>query len=194
MNTNRLVSTISYNTESFLSGKIHSLVNQGVLEYAHWIFHTPEDDGEKRHAHLIVKPNRRLDTEVLRKEFAEIVAGEDLPRGVLPFDYSKIKDWILYGVHDSAYLASKLQTRKYQYEKSDIHTTEPQLLHEQWREAHEGEDTRMARVVEMARKGVRFEEVVVMGLIPMNQFFQYRSLYEGFYNRQANRGNGKKHP
>lgn len=190
MQTSRLISTISYNSPSFLAGKLHDLVRQGIIEYAHWIWHEPEEDEKKQHAHILLKPNRRLDTSKLRNEFVEPVAGEDKPRGVLTFDNSKIVDWVLYAVHDRAYLLQKCQSRKYQYKREDIKTTEPDLLDEHWRSAHEGENKKMQQVISLAEQGVDWREVLKMGIINANQLFQYREVFFTFAQGKTER-NGK---
>jgi hypothetical protein len=188
MQTTKLISTISYNTPSFLKGKLFTLVNQGIIEYAHWIWHKPETDETKEHAHLVLKPNRRLDTMALGKEFLELVPGEDKPRVVLPFKSSKMKDWILYAVHDKCYLLRKNQNRAITYQKTDLHTTEYDLLEEDWRDAHEGEDGRIKQVIEAARSGVSFRQLVEMGVIPINQLFQLREVYQDFFVDALERG------
>lgn len=190
MQTTKLISTVSYNTPEYLSGRLRTLVEQGIIEYAHWIFHTPEDDEKKTHAHVILQPNKRLDTSALRNQFTELVAGEDKPRCVLPFKPSKMRDWILYAVHDTIYLTSKSQTRKFTYKKTDLHTTEPDLLEDDWRDAHEGENTRMRLVIELSERGVDWMDILKSGLIPVNQLFQYRKIWECFFMRKTDR-NGR---
>ena len=106
--TSKLISTISFNSPNFLAHRLHELQDNGVIEYAHWIWHKPEQDETKAHAHVLVKPNRRLDTSALRNSFKELQVGEDKPRGVLPFrTTSQVSDWMLYSAHDSLYLARK---------------------------------------------------------------------------------------
>lgn len=190
MQTTKLISTISYNTPAFLKGKLYTLVQQGIIEYAHWIYHKPEKDETKEHAHLVLKPNRRLDTSALRNEFLELVTGEEKPRNVLPFQSSKMKDWILYAVHDKYYLLRKNQNRAITYQKSDLHSTEYDLLEEDWRDAHEGEDGRIKQVIEAARGGVPFATLLEMGVIPINLLFQFKDIYQNFF-RDATERNGR---
>jgi len=193
MQTTKLISSISYNTPAFLRGKLYDLVRQGIIEYAHWIWHNPEEDEKKEHAHLVLKPNRRLDTSKLRNEFVEPVTGEEKPRGVLPFTPSKMNDWILYGVHDRVYLLRKCQNRKHHYEQKDIETTEPDLLNEHWRECHEGEDSRLTQVIELAGQGMTWPELLKTGLIPVNQLFQYREVFMTFVSPVTERADRKGH-
>lgn len=188
MNTTKLISTISFNTPSFLAGKLRSLVTEGVIEFAHWIYHQPEDDEKKGHFHLVLKPNRRLNTGALQNEFKEPVAGEDKPLGVLPFKNSKMQDWILYAVHDKAYLIRKnRQQRKFSYDQSEIKTTDSDLLEEDWREAHENEDSRVKQVIEMAENGVTWPEIIRLGVIPVNQLFQYKDIFFTCVDVKTNR-------
>lgn len=182
MNTSKLCSTISYNTPEFLSGKLYHLVQQGILEYAHWIWHKAEEDEKKGHAHVVIKPNKRLNTGALQNEFKETVSGEDKPRGVLPFKSSKMQDWVLYSVHDEPYLLRKgLQTRKFTYQKSDLHTTEPDQLEEDWRDAHQGEDNRVKQVIELAKNGTPWRTVLEMGLIPVQHIYHFKEVFGTFY-------------
>ena len=191
--TVKLIASVSYNSENFLAGKIRSLVDSGVLEYAYWIWHNPESDEKKRHAHLVVKPNKRLDTSKLRNEFKEIVAGEADPRCVLPFRPSKMSDWLLYAVHDAGYLAKKCQVRNHHYKKEDIKTTDIDLLDEDWRACHEGEDTRVSRCIELAQSGVDFGKLVQMGVVPVAQLFQFRDIWQNFYQATTERADGETH-
>lgn len=190
MQTTKLISTISFNTPEFLRGRLEDLVRQGVLEYAHWIFHEPEEDEKKPHAHLVLKPNRRLDTSSLSNEFKEVVSLAEAPLGILPFKSSKMRDWVLYSVHDFAYLLTKNQSRKKHYEKSDLQSTHPDLLDEDWREAHEGEDTRMSQVIKLAQDGMTFEEMLTSGIIPINHYFQYREIVMNFHGTCRNGRDG----
>ena len=193
MQTGKLISTISYNTAEFLKGKLNDLVRQGIIEYAHWVHHRPEEDEKKAHAHVVLKPNRRLDTSALRNEFVEPVAGEEKPRGVLPFQSSKMNDWLLYAVHDVAYLLRKNQNRKERYSRSDLLTTDADLLDEDWRAAHEGEDSRVKQVIELAQRGVSWVELLKTGLIPINQLFQYREVFMQFYTPETDRNGREGH-
>lgn len=193
MQTTKLVSSISYNSPDFLKGKLFDLVRQGIIEYAHWIWHEPEEDEKKAHSHIVVKPNKRLDTSKLRNEFIEPVVGEEKPLGILPFQSSKMGDWMLYAVHDVAYLLRKCQERNHHYRKEDLKTTEPDLLEEHWRDCHEGEDSRMRHVIELAEKGVEWSDILKMGFIPINQLFQFRELFFTFVKGQTDRDGRKGH-
>lgn len=193
MQTTKLISTISFNTPAFLSGVLNRLSRSGVIEYAHWIWHNPESDETKPHAHLVLKPNKRLNTQALRMEFTETVNGEDKPRGVLPFRPSKMGDFILYGSHDVTYLIRKGQRRDYHYKREDWHSTEPDLFSDDWRDCHEGEDNRITLLEEMVKEGLSWPQVVKSGIVPINHLFQYREVYFALQQIGVDRADGESH-
>lgn len=193
MQTSKLISTISFNTPPFLMGVLNRLVKSGIIEYSHWIWHQPETDETKPHAHVILKPNKRLNTQALKSEFTETVTGEDKPRGVLPFRPSKMDDFILYGSHDVTYLIRKGQRRGHHYERSDWHSTEPDLFSDDWRDCHEGADRRIPILEEMARNGLSWADVIKSCVIPINHLFQYREIFFAFVQQGVERGEGEKH-
>lgn len=188
--TTKLISSISYNTPEFLKGKLYDLVRQGVLEYAYWIFHKPESDEKKSHAHFVVKPNRRLDTSALRNLFIEPVACEELPRGVHPFrPTSRISDWILYNAHDVNYLIRKGETRKIHYGQKDFLSTDRDMFDEDWRDCHRANDSKIPILKDLADKGVPWVQVVSMGFLPVNQLFQYKDIFFTFAQNKIDETN-----
>lgn len=188
MQTSRLISTISYNSSAFLSGRLSDLVKKGVLEYAHWILHKPDSDEKKSHFHLVLQPNKRLNTEALRKEFVELSSDSSKPLGVQPFRVSKMSDWLLYAVHDRAYLLQKGLQRSIFYGFDDLQSTEPDFLLQQWREASEGENQRLKQVLDLVAAGEDFMSLVQRGVIPLNQYFQYRDLVLTLQSRGLSNG------
>ena len=187
--TSKLISTISFNTPNFLLRRLHELQDKGVIEYAHWIWHKPEQDETKNHAHVLVKPNRRLDTSALRNEFKELLVGEDKPRGVLPFrPTSRVSDWLLYSAHDSLYLARKGEARVEHYEKVDFKSTDEDLLEEDWRDCHRTDDSKLSMLKDMVRLNKSWPEVLEMGFLPINQLFQYREIFFALLQHATDRG------
>lgn len=178
MQTSKVISTISYNTEGFLSNLLPALVNNGLIDWCHWIKHEAEEDEKKAHYHLILRPSKRLDTNALQTFFMELVPAQK-PLKCLPFVISKtIKDWVLYSAHDKAYLIQKGESRKYQYDLSDFKSTDEDLLFEHWREAHSGDDTKLNLFFKLVDEGVSFEQIVRMGFIPANAYFMYRDIFQ----------------
>lgn len=177
MQTAKLISTVSFNTPEFLHGCLNRLVKGGVLDYAHWVWHEPEADETKAHAHVVMMPNKRLNTAALRMEFTELIAGEEKPRGILPCQSSKMRDWMLYAAHDAAYLLAKGQERIHQYERDAFHSTDADQLDEDWRDSHDGGNSKIKILTAYADKDLPWGEVMVSGVIPINQLFQYREIY-----------------
>lgn len=194
MQTTKLISTISHNTPNFLRGKLYSLVSSAVLEYAHWIIHEPEDDETKRHIHVVVKPNRRLDTSALRNEFLEKLADEEKPRGVLPFrSTSRMSDWLLYCAHDVQYLLRKGETRKHSYDLKQFGSTCEDLLQEDWRDCHRQDDSKIPLLQEYAKQGKTWLDIVKMGFIPIPQLFQYKDIFLILQEAHTDRNGRKGH-
>lgn len=106
MATQRPISTISYNTESFLREKLDTWLKAHIIQAYMYICHKGED-GDKDHIHLRIEPNKRIDPMELQEALREYQIGKDKPLGVRPFRESKEEDWILYAVHDPQYLSVK---------------------------------------------------------------------------------------
>lgn len=191
MQTTKLISTVSFNTPSFLRGKLQTLVGSAVLEYAHWVTHEPEEDETKQHTHVVMKPNRRLDTSALRNEFIEKLADEEKPRGVLPFhSTSRMSDWILYSAHDVQYLLRRGETRKHSYNLEQFGSTCIDLLEEDWRECHRADDSKIPLLREYAKQGKSWVDVLELGIIPAQHLFQYKDVFFTFSQAHTER-NGR---
>lgn len=108
MATQKPISTISYNSESFLREKLETWYKAHIIQAYMYICHKGED-GDKDHIHLRIEPNKKLDAMDLEADLREYVVGEKKPRGVRPFRQSKEEDWFLYAVHDKEYLEIKYQ-------------------------------------------------------------------------------------
>ena len=106
MATQKPLSTISYNTESFLSEKLKSLYKAHIIQSYQYIKHKGED-GDKDHIHLRLEPNKRLDPMDLAEMFIELDPNNVKPLCCRPFRPSKEEDWLLYAVHDKDYLKLK---------------------------------------------------------------------------------------
>lgn len=106
MATQKPISTISYNSESFLREKLEAWLDAHIIQAYQFICHKGED-GDKDHIHLRLEPNKRVDPMDLKEELKEFRLGEEKPLGVRPFRPSKEEDWFLYVVHDKDYLRLK---------------------------------------------------------------------------------------
>lgn len=106
MATQKPISTISYNTESFLKERLDSWLKAHIIQAYQYICHKGED-GDKDHIHVRIEPNKKLDAMDLLEQLREFQIGKDKPLGCRPFRPSKEEDWILYAVHDEQYLKLK---------------------------------------------------------------------------------------
>lgn len=121
MNTRKEISTISYNTESFLRDRLEQLLQDHKISDFMYIKHHHEDDELKDHIHLWLKPNTQLDTMSIQDFMREFDPDNPTrPLKCIDFRSSQSDDWILYNLHDPEYLASKGESRRYQYFKEDI--------------------------------------------------------------------------
>lgn len=127
MATQKPISTISYNSESFLKEKLDIWVKAHIIQAYQYICHKGED-GDKDHIHLRIEPNKKLDPMDLADELKEFVQGKDKPLGVRPFRPSKEEDWFMYVVHDTEYLKLKYsggdKGEKLPYSWQDIKASE----------------------------------------------------------------------
>lgn len=161
MRTSKPCSTISYNSAEFLSRKLNDLMKRGHIDFWAFIEHLPEEDEEKKHKHLYIFPSALLDTNQLREELKENDVNNPLkPLGCMPFQSSKFADWYLYVIHDSSYLASKGQSRKYHYKDDDIIRSDSDFFNEQKHTIDWSRINILGGVIEAAKSGMSFAEYI----------------------------------
>lgn len=185
MKTKRLVSTVGYNSPGFLAEALDRLVAAGLVEWAHYIHHKAEEDETKDHWHIVLMPARALDTAALARQFDEVDPSKPggKPLGVQPFRFSsRLDDWLLYAIHDRAYLASKGQTRKHHYTREDVRSTCPDLLVEQWHEVNLAKYGLGEIVAEAVQRRLSWEQLIVSGVIPQAQWTFWREVYWSLRN------------
>lgn len=185
MNTAKPFATISYNSKEFLKTQLDQMMEDKTLEFYCFISHLPEEDERKEHIHLFVIPMYKMDTEDFRDRLVEPIPG-DLPRRCLPCVSSKFVDWYLYGLHDRDYLAMKMETRKYKYQREEMVTPDYeyfiQLIHRcdfsKWK--------RQRRFKEMVESGETFDSLCSNGFIPAQLIYQYQKLYQSMLDNKYN--------
>lgn len=179
MATKKPISTISFNTQAFLVHQLQKLVNEDKAQS--WIFiqHYAEKDTTKDHFHVLVVPASPLDPQRIRRRFIEPRLGEkDL--GCLPFQPSKVGDWLLYALHDQAYLTKKGLERVNHYRLENLVTNEgPEWIENIYNEAVETfTDSRLATFLSEMDHGSDFSQLLASGLVPPNQVVFYEKLYK----------------
>lgn len=172
MNTSKPISTISFNTESFLHAKLDELVDNRTLSFYAYIKHYAEpsenNDTLKDHYHIFVEPNKRIDAMALRTEFKEAVSLSEPPLGCLPFQFSKFDDWYYYGLHDPIYLARKGMSRYYSYSRTDIVTSDKDYLSEKINSLNTFEHNCYVDIAKYQDKGFTYSQyIIARGIHPM---------------------------
>lgn len=180
MRTSKPFSTISYNTPGFLQVKLDDLVKRRVIAFYAFIEHIKEEDEKKDHIHLIVFPDGQYQTQALVDYLQEpdMTNLTNKPLGIMPCQSSKFGDWYLYCAHDSGYLASKSQTRKYHYTEEDFKSSSPDYLHELIRTIDRSKYAKSQDFVEAVLRGVSLSDMLVKGQIPAPQFNQWKAMYD----------------
>ena len=178
MKTSKPFSTISYNSVDFLRFKLDDLVQRQVLSFYAFVCHYAEEDENKDHIHLICFPNGQYNTDPLRDYLQEANPLDfSKPFGIMPVQSSKWADWFLYASHDTAYLASKNQTRKYHYTEADFISSNSDYLHELSHTIDRSKYDKTLDFINAIKSGKSFADLVNNGYVPVSQFNQWLSLY-----------------
>lgn len=194
MITSKPFSTISYNTDSFLKDNLNKLVDSGLLDFYAFIHHSAEDDELKDHIHVYFVPSTRMDTRYMKTCLNEFDPKmPDKPLSITICVSSKFDDFYMYALHDSAYLASKGQSRKYHYIKDDFITSDKEHLSELARRIDKSKYVGMQKLVEAVDNGVPFMEMVRLGQIPIQLINQYRYAYECLCSTSVQRAGRETH-
>lgn len=178
MKTSKPFATISYNTDIFLEVKLDDLVRRHKIDFWAFFDHLPEEDEQKAHKHLYIVPNGQIQTDELQDYLIETDPNNGLPLGCIRFKSSKWFDWYLYGLHDVRYLAMKGQSRKYHYKPEEIHCSDNDYLTE---EIHSMDYSKLARfenLVDGAKQGKDFSELILSGMVPVQQVYAYEHFYD----------------
>lgn len=169
MATQKPISTISYNTESFLCEKLQSLYDAHIIQAWQYIKHKGED-GDKDHIHLRIEPNKRIDAMDLSEMFKEFEKGKDKPLGVRTWRPSKEEDWYLYAVHDIDYLKIKYgggnEGEKLPYDWKDVNTSPDYDLESAWVRAKSSLKHSASNIVTQMQSGQRPTDLVLEGANP----------------------------
>jgi len=126
------LSNISYNTDDFLIHQLDELKNSGKICYWAYINHQPEESEKKKHKHLILFPDTRLQTHDLDKHFIEEDKTSDKPlKCMLWTKTSSINDWYLYALHDASYMKLKYgEDVKIHYRNEDFISSDEDITND----------------------------------------------------------------
>ena len=196
MNTAKPIATISFNTEPFLRQKLGELLKARKIEFWAYIHHEPEDDEtNKPHCHVYVEPSKRTQTAVLKDEFKEYdPAKPEKPLGVLNFGNSKFGDWYMYALHDPAYLASKMETRRHHYAPEHVQASDPDELRARIYTIDMSDLTPIKRLQAFQESGKTFGEAVASGVVPIAQIRQFETAWQYLTASGTDRNGRPGHP
>lgn len=178
MATKKTSSSISFNTMPFLETTLNNAVSEGLIYFFAFIRHYPEEDTKKEHYHLFIAPSKPLDLISFRRLFIEPVSGYK-PLCCLPFQPSKIGDWLLYALHDISYLNKKGLVRLNHYSIESVVTNDDEYLLQSYYDAKETyNDTRMNLFIRELRQGASFGDILRSGIVPPNQIVYWEKVYK----------------
>ena len=97
LSSSRSLSTISYNTEDYLTAKLDELVITRKIEFYAFIEHLPEDDETKKHKHLLIIPNGTINTDQVQDYLTELdpTKPDGKPLGCIMFRSSTVSVCII---------------------------------------------------------------------------------------------------
>lgn len=160
--TAKPISTISYNSEGFLTRLLDRMISAKIIVDYRYIRHYGEN-GQKDHWHVWLEPNKRLDTGVLMDEFKEVDPNNDKPLGCMPFRTSKSGHWLMYALHDPDYLKAHQSDNdgdgKIEYKISDIHTPYEEQLYRDYNTAMPLKQTENQQIIALVKAGMTVTEI-----------------------------------
>lgn len=182
MRTIKPFSTIAYCDKFFLIQELDKLIDNQTLDFYAFVIHQPEEDEKKVHAHLFMIPTRTFDTSTLKPILSQAdPLNPTKPKSILPVRPSKFGDWYLYNTHNSLYLASKMQRRKYHYVDDDFITSDRDYFIELKHEIDMSTFMRTQFIREAVEHGTSFEQLLSQGIIPPQQVMGYEKIYEALW-------------
>lgn len=189
MQTLKTISNISYNTIDFFETVIDSLVSDSVIDWAYWILHQADTDETKPHIHFVLKPSRRVDTAKLRERFIEIDLNNAKPLCcTVKWNFTNsLDDWLLYVIHDRAYLKAKGQQRNIHYAWAEVRATDYDALQADINAIDRTKFDRLSILAQAVKDSVPFFQLVQDGVIPIAQRSQFEKQYNDikyFINRE----------
>ena len=178
MRTRKPISTISYNSSSFLTFKLEELRKAKIITLWFYITHQPEEDEKKEHKHLFIIPAKQIQTDELKDEFIEYDPNHpEKPLKCLHFVNSVFSDWFLYSVHDIDYLLKKGQTRKYHYKIEDFVCSDRDELDFMIGEIDLTSDTAFKSMISAIEEGITWLEYIKRGCVPPQQFKNFEAAW-----------------
>lgn len=187
MRTQKAISNIAYHRPEVFKFMTDTLREAGIIGPCLWIAHKAEQDEKKDHIHLLLLDGFKVyDTSKLASAWGVDVvdgAAASVTDRWTVTKTSAISDWLLYGIHDPAYLAFKGKEKEHFYTWADVHCSKgdeailENLIQQATEARGEQGDRTIRRLVAWAKAGRSFEEAVCLGLVPTGQLLQARTAW-----------------
>lgn len=185
MRSTKSVSSIAYHRPEVFGRLTDNLRAADVIGPALWIAHKGEG-GDKPHIHLVLIGGfKTYDTSKVGSLWGFDIVGDDKGSVSALWRVTRnISDWLLYGVHDAKYLATKGLEREHAYSWADVRCSagdeeiREQLISEAKDYANSLGDKTTSRLIMLAKRGWDWRRVVVSGLVPMGQLSQASKAWE----------------
>ena len=175
MRTSKPFSTISYNSDKYITSKLNDLVKSGKISFWCAIRHQPESDEKKSHLHVYINPSCMFQTDDLKSYLAEVdIDHPNQPLTCITARPSKtFDDWVLYSLHDKRYLASKGLSREHHYNRNAIFTSDVNELDMLFNEIDMIKYTVYQTLLDFKQEGKTFEQFMMTGQCPIQQIRNY---------------------
>lgn len=178
MKTRLPISTVSYNTDSFLQYKLNELIKAKKISFWSYIIHKAEENEKKDHKHLFIVPSSTVQTVDLQSFFDEIDLSSDKPLKCMDFRPSKFYDWYKYCLHDIAYLFSKGEIRQFHYSKSDFVVSDLDNFDYYILESNVDKPSPYDLIKSALSNGLTWNEFVMYGCVPVQQIQHYKIAWQ----------------
>lgn len=189
MKTKLCISTIFYDQiHNDLESRLNFLIDTQYIDWWAYICHFADADDKKQHYHILLQPNHIIDTEKLRESGFYIC---DKTYSCLPFRISKnIGDWVLYSLHDKDYLLQKNLIRHYNYNWSDLKSSDSIAFFQYEAESVKSINSMAQRYIAAFQKGLTPYDMVLSGSVTLQNIGNVYRLYNAYcdrYNETVNK-------
>lgn len=178
MRTRRAISTISYNTDTFLEAAFNDMVLLHKISFWTYINHVPDEEVGKNHKHIYLIPDRQIDTSNISLELEEFDPSNPLPLKCMTFRYSKFDDWYLYSLHDKDYLKFKGKERHTFYNQSDFRSSDNDYLSVLIHNIDTSPYSGYSSLINAYYAGESFADLIERGKIPLHRISQFATVWK----------------
>lgn len=183
MRTRKPISTISYNSEKYLTLRLNEALDKRQILFWCYIRHFPDADDKKEHFHVYAEPVSILDTMSFNDSFIEFDLNNNKPLKCLAWRFSRFDDWFLYCLHDREYLLSHGLRRNTFYSEHDFFFSDYDEFNFRASMIDYSQMVGLHEVIDSALNGISVVEAIKNGSLPYSKITKLLPLYkEILYN------------